>query len=88
MAGNTLYGTVFILVSIFQCIPVQAAWERWNGTVQARCVDVNALGWISGAINIALDVFILVLPLPGLAKLVMSWERKIHVMMIFGLGSL
>jgi hypothetical protein len=88
MAGNTLYGTVFVLTSIFQCIPIRAAWTRWDGTVRARCVNANALGWISGAINIVLDVIILVLPLPGLTKLVMSWERKIHILMIFGLGSL
>jgi hypothetical protein len=88
MAGNTLYGTAFILVSIFQCIPVRAAWTRWDGTVQARCVNANALGWTSGVINVALDVTILVLPLPGLAKLVMPWERKIHILIIFGLGSL
>lgn len=87
VVGNTLYGTVFILISIFQCIPVRAAWTRWDGTVGARCVNANALGWTSGAINIALDVIILVLPMPGLAKLVMPWERKIHILMIFGLGS-
>ena len=88
MAVNIVYGTVFVLVSIFQCIPVQAAWTRWDGTVQAKCIDVNALGWASAAINIALDVTILILPLPELAKLVMSWEQKIPILLMFGLGSL
>jgi hypothetical protein len=88
MGVNTAYGTALILVSIFQCIPVHAAWTGWDGTVQARCVDVNAVGWASGAINIALDVGVLLLPLPGLTKLVMPWERKIYILLIFGLGSL
>ena len=88
MAGNIIYGTAFVLVSIFQCIPIQAAWTGWDGTVSAKCVDANALGWTSGALNIALDVIILVLPVPGLTKLVMSWEQKLHILLIFSLGSL
>jgi hypothetical protein len=82
------YGIAFVLASIFQCIPVHAAWTGWDGTIQARCVDANALGWASGAINIALDVIALLLPLPGLTKLVMPWERKIRILLVFGLGSL
>jgi hypothetical protein len=88
MAGNVLYGTAFILVSVFQCIPVQAAWTRWDGTVQAKCNDANALGWTSATINIAFDVIILILPLLELAKLAMSWKRKIHILLVFGLGAL
>jgi hypothetical protein len=88
IGANIIYGTALILVSIFQCIPVHAAWTGWDGVVQARCVDVNAVGWTSGAINIALDIGVLLLPLPGLTKLVMPWERKIHILLIFSLGSL
>jgi len=88
IGANIAYGTALILVSIFQCIPVHAAWTGWDGIVQARCIDVNIVGWISGGINIAFDVVILLLPLPGLTKLVMPWDRKIHVLLIFSLGSL
>ena len=88
LAGNILYGTSFIFISIFQCIPVQAAWTRWEGSVQAKCMNANALGWANAAVNIFFDLVILILPLPELAKLAMSWERKIHVLLMFGLGSL
>ncbi len=88
IGGNIAYGAALILVSIFQCIPVHAAWTGWDGTVQARCVDINVAGWASGAINIAFDVVVLLLPLPGLTKLVMPWERKIHILLIFCLGAL
>ena len=88
IAGNIVSGTVFILVSIFQCLPVKAAWIGWDRTVQARCVSAHSVGWANGPINIILDVIILVLPLPGLMKLSMSKERKIHIVLIFGLGSL
>lgn len=88
MAGNTLYGITFIFISIFQCIPVKAAWTRWEGGASAKCLDANASGWASASINIFFDVTILVLPLPQLAKLVMSYQRKIHILLMFGLGSL
>lgn len=88
MAGNTLSGSIFILLSIFQCIPIQAAWTGWDGVVHARCMDANAIAWVNAGVNIIFDLIILILPLPELAKLVMSWERKIHILLLFGLGSL
>ena len=88
MGINIAYGTTFIIVSIFQCIPVQAAWVGWDGTVLARCVNANMLGWISGGLNVVLDALVLVLPLPGIIKLVMPWELKLRILLIFGLGSL
>lgn len=87
-AANVLYGTAFITASIFQCIPIDAAWTRWDGTVSAKCINGNAVGWASAAINIFLDGSTVILPLPKLARLVMSWEQKIHVVIMFGLGIL
>ena len=88
MAVDVLYGTAFILTSLFQCIPVHAAWTRWDGTGPAKCIDANAVGWTSAAINIVLDAITIILPLPELTRLVMSWERRIHILVMFGLGFL
>ena len=88
IGSNVVYGTVFVFLSVFQCIPVQAAWTRWDGTVPAKCVNVNALGWTIAAVNITLDAIILILPLPGLTKLIMSREQKIRILVVFSLGSL
>ena len=88
MVVNVLYGTAFILTSLFQCIPVNAAWTKWDGTGPAKCINANAIGWTSAAINIVLDTIIIILPLPVLTRLVMSWERRIYILVMFGLGSL
>jgi hypothetical protein len=88
MAVNVLYGTAFILTSLFQCIPVHVAWTKWDGTGLVKCINANAVGWTSAAINIALDAIIVILPLLELTRLVMSWERRIHILVMFGLGSL
>ena len=88
MAGNALYGTVFIFLSILQCTPVSGAWTNWEGSVQAKCMDANALGWASAAVNIFFDAAILILPVPELLKLAMPWKRKVRILLVFGLGFL
>ncbi|KAH6712154.1 hypothetical protein BKA61DRAFT_633583 [Leptodontidium sp. MPI-SDFR-AT-0119] len=85
---NLLYGTAFITTSIFQCIPVHAAWTSWDGTVPAKCINANVVGWTSAAINIILDAVTVILPLLELTRLVMSWEQKIHILVMFSLGFL
>jgi hypothetical protein len=79
MAGNTLFGTAFILLSVFQCTPVSGAWTKWEGSVQAKCMDANALAWASATVNMFFDIVILILPLPELMRLFMPWERKVRI---------
>lgn len=88
IAGNAAYGISFISVSIFQCIPVQGAWTRWDGVLEAKCVNINAVVWTCAAINIALDFLVLILPMRDLARLAMPWDRKIYVLLVFCLGFL
>ena len=88
MIGNILYGAAFIFLSIFQCTPISGAWTRWRDSDQSECMDENALGWASAAVNIFFDATILILPLPKLLKLAMPWERKLRILFVFGLGIL
>ncbi|CAG8971536.1 hypothetical protein HYALB_00005432 [Hymenoscyphus albidus] len=88
IAINIIYSIAFIVASVFQCIPVQAAWTRWDGTVPAKCINANAVGWSSAFINIVLHAIIIILPLPMLMRLLMSWEQNIQTLIMFGLGSL
>jgi hypothetical protein len=71
-----------------QCTPISGAWTNWEGSVQAQCMDANALAWASAAVNIFFDFVILILPLPELMRLVMPWEQKMRILLVFGLGSL
>ena len=85
---NITYMLVFEAISIFQCTPVEGAWKAWDGTVKATCRDVTAQGWGAAIGTIALDVATLVIPLPPLYKLSMSFKRKAQVMLMFSLGFL
>lgn len=70
MGMNVAYAIAFVLISVFQCIPIHLAWERWMyknaAELPGHCNDINAQGWASAAANVVLDVFTLSLPLPAL----------------------
>ncbi|KAL1797317.1 hypothetical protein ACET3X_003923 [Alternaria dauci] len=72
---------------MFQCWPISFFWEGWKGETDGRCtVDVRLFGFIRGAIEIVLDLAILSLPLPMLARLQMSLKKKLQIMSIFCVG--
>jgi hypothetical protein len=49
-------------------------------------VDVRLFGFIRGAIEIVIDLAIISLPLPMLARLQMSMKKKLQVMSMFCVG--
>lgn len=88
MAVTACYGIAYILVSIFQCRPVHAAWEHWDGESEGTCNNINMQGWTNAAINIILDVATIVLPIRELTKLQLWTKQRIHLFMMFSVGSL
>ncbi|KAI4960096.1 hypothetical protein J4E86_001716 [Alternaria arbusti] len=72
---------------MFQCQPISFFWDGWKGGTSGLCtVDVRLFGFIRGAIEIMLDVAILSLPLPMLARLQMSWKKKVQIISMFAVG--
>lgn len=87
MAWVGVSGAIFLLMQIFQCIPISYSWEGWEGTYGPHtCVDVNTLAFAAAGFSIAQDVVILILPLPLLARLQVSGRSKVAVMVMFSLG--
>ncbi|KAL2817614.1 hypothetical protein BJX63DRAFT_419555 [Aspergillus granulosus] len=83
---NVIYIVVFDLISIFQCGPVQGAWLRWDETGDFKCNNINAQGWSAAAVNMALDIMVMALPLKELYALNLSWRKKAFVICMFSLG--
>ncbi|KAH0023302.1 hypothetical protein KCU78_g5483, partial [Aureobasidium melanogenum] len=77
------YIIVFVLVTAFQCRPVNVAWLKWDGEHHGKCLDLNADGWASASINIIIDLIVIVLPIKQLTMLNMSWQRKLGVIAMF-----
>ncbi|RGP79768.1 hypothetical protein FLONG3_2081 [Fusarium longipes] len=91
---TSLFGIVFVFVTIFQCRPISWFWTKWeynpftSGTSSppGTCADINAITWSSAAINITLDFWILGIPLSQLRKMNLDWKKKWGVGMMFSVG--
>ncbi|OAF99007.1 uncharacterized protein CC84DRAFT_1191485 [Paraphaeosphaeria sporulosa] len=88
MALCGAYTIAFFFATTFQCIPVSLAWTQWDGLHAGKCNDIHLQGWVAAAINILLDVIVMVLPLKHLAGLNMTLKRKLMVMSMFSVGAI
>jgi len=81
------FGLANLFAMIFQCWPINYFWDGWKGQMIASSViKMNLFSFIRGGIEIALDLIILCLPLPTLAKLQMSSRKKLQIMSMFCVG--
>lgn len=82
------YTIAFFFATTLQCMPVSLAWTQWDGLHAGKCNDIHLQGWIAAAINILLDITVMVLPLKHLAGLNMTLKRKLMVMSMFSVGAI
>lgn len=85
---DIIYGAVFLFLAIFQCRPVNYFWHKWDGEHEGTCIDSNGIAWSNAAISIALDAWMLAIPLWQLSKLKMHWKNKVGVALMFCVGTL
>ncbi|CAG8949283.1 hypothetical protein HYFRA_00004908 [Hymenoscyphus fraxineus] len=81
-----VYGTTFIFLGIFQCSPISFFWTNWDGEHEGKCFNSNAMTWANAGIGIALDIWMLALPMQQVFKLNLHWKKKIGVAMMFSVG--
>lgn len=72
-----------LLTLIFICVPVEG---YWNKTLPAKCLEDKNVQTTNAIGNILTDVSLLALPIPIIWKLNLSFERKVALTAIFGLG--
>ncbi|KAH6854782.1 CFEM domain-containing protein [Chaetomium sp. MPI-CAGE-AT-0009] len=84
---NVLFGIIFFFVAIFQCAPVSYFWNGWDGEHEGKCLNKNAIAWANAAISIALDIWMLAIPLAQLKALNLHWKKKIGVGLMFVVGT-
>lgn len=82
-----LWGTAFIIAAIFQCQPIHYFWTKWDGMHEGTCLDTQAIAASNAAISIALDFWVLGIPLWQLWGLKLHWKKKVAVAMMFCLGT-
>jgi hypothetical protein len=86
--ASSIAVTALIIASIFQCTPISYSWNEWDGEHVGHCTHVNAQIWANAGINILFDLIVIVLPLPQIWGLKISWDKKLGVLFMFGLGIL
>ncbi|KAG5917341.1 hypothetical protein E4U42_007272 [Claviceps africana] len=88
VAANLAWGFVCIVITIFQCSPVQNYWLRYlqqEGT--GKCLNMNLLGWGNGAVSVAIDIWIIGIPMYQMRKLDLGWRKKIGAVVMFLTGA-
>ena len=72
------------MTALFACIPMESIWTNKPG----RCVDPHIFWVAMTAMELLLDIIIMVLPIREILQLHMSIQRKVSISLIFLLGSL
>ncbi|ETS81528.1 hypothetical protein PFICI_06530 [Pestalotiopsis fici W106-1] len=84
---NTGFGIFFVVLTIFQCQPVSYYWTKWDGEHSGKCLSISGIAWANAAVSIALDIWMLAIPLSQLRKLHLHWKKKIGVALMFIVGT-
>ncbi|KAI5918540.1 hypothetical protein F4810DRAFT_715339 [Camillea tinctor] len=85
-AANAIFYLVTILTDLLYCSPVQYHWDKT--IAGGHCGNDDLLSPLSAAINVALDIIILILPQRVIWRLHMSLRKKIGVAFVFVAGIL
>lgn len=90
MAGFTMAYTLgFMFTIIFACKPISAFWTSWDMTQKPDyCINQNTFYLVAAAINITIDIGIVLIPIPELMKLKLSDRKKVFLCAIFSVGGM
>jgi len=79
-------GTVLTLLNIFQCQPVEAAFNPVDRAQGAKCIPLLTEFICSAPVNIVTDLAILALPIPVLTSMRLPSRQKTILVLTFALG--
>lgn len=87
-AVNLIIWITWFFISIFQCRPLSYFWTQWDGQHSGSCMSANFVAWSGGGVDLAQDLFILVLPFPYLRHLRLPTRKKVATSIMFAVGAL
>ncbi|KAJ5773145.1 hypothetical protein N7457_008041 [Penicillium paradoxum] len=88
MGLSVCFGISNTFVMIFQCIPVPFFWSGWTGEYEGSCIDINSYSWYKAAMQIAMDISIISLPIGPLIRVSLSDRKKLLIVLMFCTGFL
>lgn len=86
----TASGVAFTLVTIWQCSPLPAFWDKsiLKTNPSSHCFSSSAFWFSYSLTNIFLDILILLLPIHEVLKLHLPLKEKLELIGVFSLGCL
>ncbi|KAL9592696.1 MAG: hypothetical protein Q9179_006454, partial [Wetmoreana sp. 5 TL-2023] len=78
-----LYYIIAILITVFECTPVQKSWEK---QLPGSCIDLQTFFFANAAFNVITDILVMALPIPAIAKLQITRKQRIGLGLIFFVG--
>ena len=81
----SIYATFCLGTSIFTCWPVA---KYWDDTIPGGCIDRSYLHYAIAGFNILNDLTLLILPIPMLRGLQITFRAKIVLIGVFTCGAL
>lgn len=81
-----VWGVVCVILLNVQCTPHEAIWKVYMP--RDLCYNLVPVQLTSGAVQLFSDVVMLALPQKTIWTLNLSWQKKLGVSVVFGLGIL
>lgn len=82
------FGISNTFVMIFQCTPVSFFWNAWTGEYEGACIEINSYSWYKAAMQIAMDLCIMSIPIRPLMALSLTKAKKARIFIMFTAGFL
>ncbi|KAK2599438.1 hypothetical protein N8I77_011192 [Diaporthe amygdali] len=67
----------FDFAILFGCTPIDYFWTIWEGQQGGHCISFHAIFWAGAFIVIAIDLWIMLLPIPFIVRLKLSLRKRI-----------
>ncbi|KAI1381967.1 hypothetical protein F4677DRAFT_400427 [Hypoxylon crocopeplum] len=76
----------FDLVNLFGCTPFEYYWTSWDGQHEGHCINENGNLWTGAFVAIVIDIGILLIPLPFIARLNLPLRKRVLSSFMFAFG--
>lgn len=87
IVANVVVWIVFQIMVAFQCRPVSAFWNTWDGEqTNYSCFHLYAFALGQGIVSIVMDIVMISLPIHETLKVKLSTKKKIGVVIMFAMG--
>ncbi|KAM0258696.1 hypothetical protein ACHAQJ_003704 [Trichoderma viride] len=85
---NVVCGIAFVVTAMVQCIPLDYYWTQYyDFPPEGTCIDLSKFAWANAGMSLAVDLWMIILPLWQVRKLNLHWKKKIGVIVMFIMGT-